>query len=144
MSKSLLWRGKWNIYIEKNKLIFHQHLFYREQDCFILWKTRQCFSQCQQSDNYFNACDFLPNRREVQMSQLSKLEAPFSTSRAELGHVQERIKSLGIAMQMAREVLRVPILGQYCTLDKVWNVCLLYIHTETSLWAHNAQPHTMS
>ncbi|KAM6978397.1 RING finger protein 17 [Tautogolabrus adspersus] len=57
--------------------------------------------------------------KDVQLSQLSKLEARFSTSQAELSCIQERIKSLGIAMQMAREVRRVPFLEKYCTLDKV-------------------------
>ncbi|XP_040005066.1 RING finger protein 17 isoform X2 [Xiphias gladius] len=57
--------------------------------------------------------------RDVQLSQLTKLEAQFSTSQAEVCRVQERMKALEIAMQMAREVRRVPFLGQYCTLDKV-------------------------
>ncbi|XP_065818266.1 RING finger protein 17 [Labrus bergylta] len=57
--------------------------------------------------------------KDVQLNQLSKLEARFSNSQAELCCVQERIRSLGIAMQMAREVRRVPFLVKYCTLDKV-------------------------
>ncbi|XP_023259049.1 RING finger protein 17 [Seriola lalandi dorsalis] len=57
--------------------------------------------------------------RDVQLAQLTKLEAQFSTSQAEACRVQERIKALEIAMQMAREVRRVPFLEQYCTLDKV-------------------------
>uniref|UniRef100_A0A3Q3FIY2 Ring finger protein 17 n=1 Tax=Labrus bergylta TaxID=56723 RepID=A0A3Q3FIY2_9LABR len=59
--------------------------------------------------------------KDVQLNQLSKLEARFSNSQAELCCVQERIRSLGIAMQMAREVRRVPFLVKYCTLDKVGN-----------------------
>uniref|UniRef100_UPI0037E8DC3E RING finger protein 17 n=1 Tax=Semicossyphus pulcher TaxID=241346 RepID=UPI0037E8DC3E len=57
--------------------------------------------------------------KDVQLGQLTKWEERFSTSQAELCRVQERIKSLGIAMQMAREIRRVPFLEQYCTLDKV-------------------------
>ncbi|KAK2905757.1 hypothetical protein Q8A73_009700 [Channa argus] len=57
--------------------------------------------------------------RDVQLSRLAKLEAPFSTSKAELCRVEERLKALKIAMQMAKEVRRIPVLGQYCTLDKV-------------------------
>ncbi|XP_070770407.1 RING finger protein 17 [Enoplosus armatus] len=57
--------------------------------------------------------------KDVQLNQMTKLEARFSTSRAEVCSVQERIKALGIAMQMAREVRRIPFLEQYCTLDKV-------------------------
>ncbi|KAM6934575.1 RING finger protein 17 [Xenentodon cancila] len=57
--------------------------------------------------------------KEMQLSQLVQLEARFSRSQAVVSHVQERIKNLEIAMQMAREVCRVPFLGQYCILDKV-------------------------
>ncbi|KAM8749037.1 RING finger protein 17 isoform 2-T3 [Acanthopagrus schlegelii] len=57
--------------------------------------------------------------KEAQINQLTKLEARFSTTQVQVCCVQGRIKSLNIAMQMAREVRRVPILGQYCTLDKV-------------------------
>ncbi|KAI3356062.1 hypothetical protein L3Q82_017326 [Scortum barcoo] len=57
--------------------------------------------------------------KELQLNQLTDLEAQFSTSRAQVCSVQERIKALEIAMQMAREVRRVPFLEQYCTLDKV-------------------------
>lgn len=62
---------------------------------------------------------FFPNRRDVQITQLRELESHFSTSKAEVCRVQERVKALEIAMQMAREVCRVPCLEQYCTLDKV-------------------------
>ncbi|XP_042371558.1 uncharacterized protein LOC121965480, partial [Plectropomus leopardus] len=71
--------------------------------------------------------------RDVQLNQLSKLEARFSTSHVEMCRVQERIRALEIAMQMAREVRRVPFLEQYCTLDKV------YLHPET----HSSKQHTM-
>uniref|UniRef100_A0A665V3T4 Ring finger protein 17 n=1 Tax=Echeneis naucrates TaxID=173247 RepID=A0A665V3T4_ECHNA len=57
--------------------------------------------------------------RDVQLIQLTKLEAQFSTSQAEVSRVQERMKALELAIQMAREVRRVPFLEQYCTLDKV-------------------------
>ncbi|KAK1902766.1 RING finger protein 17, partial [Dissostichus eleginoides] len=57
--------------------------------------------------------------KDEQMSQLTKLIARFSTGRAELCRVQKKMKTLEIAMQMAREVRRVPFLEQYCTLDKV-------------------------
>ncbi|XP_070831610.1 RING finger protein 17 [Chaetodon trifascialis] len=57
--------------------------------------------------------------KDVQLNQLTKLGAQFSTSQAEVFCAQERIKTLKIAMQMAREVRRVPFLEQYCTLDKV-------------------------
>ncbi|XP_051260855.1 RING finger protein 17 [Dicentrarchus labrax] len=57
--------------------------------------------------------------KEVQLNQLTKLEARFSTTQTEVCSVQERIKVLETAMQMAREVRRVPFLEKYCTLDKV-------------------------
>ncbi|KAK2840140.1 hypothetical protein Q5P01_013880 [Channa striata] len=57
--------------------------------------------------------------RDVQLSHLAKLEAPFSTSKAELCRVEERLKALKTAMQIGREIRRIPFLGQYCTLDKV-------------------------
>ncbi|XP_062258691.1 RING finger protein 17 [Platichthys flesus] len=57
--------------------------------------------------------------RDVQFNQVSKLEAQFSTIQAEVYCVQERINALEIAMKVAREVRRVPNLGQYCTLDNV-------------------------
>ncbi|XP_071337551.1 RING finger protein 17 [Trachinotus anak] len=70
----------------------------------------------QAADKAFHA---IQKWRDVQLTQLTKLEAQFSASRAEACHVQEKIKALEIAMQMAREVRRVPFLEQYCTLDKV-------------------------
>lgn len=57
----------------------------------------------------------------MQVNQLAKLEEQFSTSKAEVSRVQERLKALEIAMQMARGVQQVPSLEQYCTLDKVCN-----------------------
>uniref|UniRef100_I3KFC3 Ring finger protein 17 n=1 Tax=Oreochromis niloticus TaxID=8128 RepID=I3KFC3_ORENI len=59
------------------------------------------------------------NWKDAQMSQLTKLETKFSSSQAAVCHIQERIKALEIAMQMARKVRRVPFLEQYCILDKV-------------------------
>lgn len=67
------------------------------------------------------------------MNQLTKLEDKFSASQSEVCRVQERMKALEIAMQMAREVRRVPFLEQYCTLDKVCNVNLKYNSTDTYL-----------
>ncbi|KAG7240408.1 hypothetical protein INR49_026979 [Caranx melampygus] len=55
----------------------------------------------------------------MQFNQLTTLEAQFFTSRAEVFNIEERMKALEVAMQMAREVRRVPFLEQYCTLDKV-------------------------
>ncbi|XP_035531967.1 RING finger protein 17 isoform X2 [Morone saxatilis] len=57
--------------------------------------------------------------KDMQLNQLTKLEARFSTTQTEVCSVQEKIKALEIAMQMAREVRRVPFLEKYCTLDKV-------------------------
>ncbi|XP_040057950.2 RING finger protein 17 isoform X1 [Gasterosteus aculeatus] len=57
--------------------------------------------------------------KDVQLSQLSQLEARFSSSQEEVDRVHKRRVALEIAMQMAREVHRVPFLEQYCTLDKV-------------------------
>nr|XP_046259663.1 RING finger protein 17 isoform X1 [Scatophagus argus] len=57
--------------------------------------------------------------KDVQLNQLTKLEARFSTSQSQVCAVQDRIKALEISMQIAREVRRVPFLEQYCTLDKV-------------------------
>uniref|UniRef100_A0A3Q3MRH5 Ring finger protein 17 n=1 Tax=Mastacembelus armatus TaxID=205130 RepID=A0A3Q3MRH5_9TELE len=59
------------------------------------------------------------HRKDAQMSQLTNLEAQFSTTQMELCSIQERMKALETAMQIAREVRRVPFLEQYCTLDKV-------------------------
>lgn len=55
----------------------------------------------------------------MQLNQLAKLEAQFTTSQEQLCCVQERIKALDIAMQKAREVRRLPLLEQYCNLDNV-------------------------
>ncbi|XP_070694705.1 RING finger protein 17 [Pempheris klunzingeri] len=57
--------------------------------------------------------------KDAQLSQLRNLEAHFSNSQAEVCSVQKRMKALDIAIQMAREVRRVPFLEQYCTLDTV-------------------------
>ncbi|XP_040913538.1 RING finger protein 17 [Toxotes jaculatrix] len=57
--------------------------------------------------------------RDVQLNQLTKLEAQFSTSQAEVCRVQERMRALEVAMQMASEVRRFPFLEQYCALDEV-------------------------
>lgn len=67
----------------------------------------------------------LINRKDI---QLTKLEARFSTSEAAVSMIQERIKSLELAMKMAKEVLRVPFLEQYCILDKVWIIFPSYIN----------------
>ncbi|KAM9347789.1 LOW QUALITY PROTEIN: RING finger protein 17 [Symphorus nematophorus] len=71
----------------------------------------------QAADKAFHA---IQKWKDVQLNQLTKLEARFATTRAEVCCVQEKIKALEIAMQMAREVRRVPFLEQYCTLDKVF------------------------
>lgn len=63
----------------------------------------------------------------MQLNQLSDLEARFSTTHMEICHVQQRIKALENAVQMTREVQRVPFLEQYCCLDKVFNGILLYM-----------------
>ncbi|XP_068428378.1 RING finger protein 17 isoform X2 [Clinocottus analis] len=57
--------------------------------------------------------------KDVQLRRLAHLEGRFSCVQAEVSRVQKREKDLEIAMQMAREVRRVPFLEQYCTLDKV-------------------------
>ncbi|XP_027878178.1 RING finger protein 17 isoform X1 [Xiphophorus couchianus] len=57
--------------------------------------------------------------KATQLNQLKKMETRFPSSQAVVSHVQERIKALEIAMQMAREIRRVPFLEQYCILDKV-------------------------
>ena len=75
------------------------------------------------------SCNLFVNRRDVQFNQVSKLEAQLSTIQAVVVLVQERIKALEIAMKVAREVRRVPNLGQYCTLDSVCNLILIYIQT---------------
>nr|XP_004573086.1 RING finger protein 17 [Maylandia zebra] len=59
------------------------------------------------------------NWKDSQMSQLTELETKFSSSQAAVRHIQERIKALEIAMQMARKVRCVPFLEQYCILNKV-------------------------
>lgn len=71
------------------------------------------------------------NRKDSQMSQLTELETKFSSSQAAVRHIQERIKALEIAMQMARKVRCVPFLEQYCILNKVF-VILTYILTDSS------------
>ncbi|KAM3608198.1 uncharacterized protein V6R79_020824 [Siganus canaliculatus] len=57
--------------------------------------------------------------KDFQLNQLTQLETAFSTSQEQVGVIQERIKALEIAMQMAREILRFPSLEKYCTFDKV-------------------------
>uniref|UniRef100_A0A3B4Z7Q8 Ring finger protein 17 n=1 Tax=Stegastes partitus TaxID=144197 RepID=A0A3B4Z7Q8_9TELE len=57
--------------------------------------------------------------KDVQLSQLVDLQLQVSTSQAVGCLVQERIKALEIAMQVAREVRRSPFLELYCSLDKV-------------------------
>ncbi|XP_063744191.1 RING finger protein 17 isoform X1 [Eleginops maclovinus] len=57
--------------------------------------------------------------KEEQLSQLTNVRAQCSTSKAEFSHVQEMIKALEIATEMAREVRCVSILEQHCSLDKV-------------------------
>ncbi|XP_024864846.1 RING finger protein 17 isoform X2 [Kryptolebias marmoratus] len=57
--------------------------------------------------------------KDLQLNQLTKLEEQSSTRKAAVSQVQERIKTLETAMQMAREVRRFPFLEQYCILDKV-------------------------
>ncbi|TMS06764.1 RING finger protein 17 [Larimichthys crocea] len=57
--------------------------------------------------------------KDGQLKQLSKLEAQFSTTQVVVCCVRERIKTLKISMQMAKEICRVPFLEQHCTLDKV-------------------------
>ncbi|XP_071394673.1 RING finger protein 17 [Centroberyx affinis] len=65
------------------------------------------------------ATHILSKRREALLTELTNMEGRFSSGHVEVSRVQERMKALEIAMQMAREVRRVPSLEQYCTLDKV-------------------------
>lgn len=55
----------------------------------------------------------------MQLNRLANLEAQCPCCQAVVSDVQERIKVLANAMQMAREVRRAPILEQYFFLDKV-------------------------
>ncbi|KAM9342298.1 RING finger protein 17 [Pholidichthys leucotaenia] len=57
--------------------------------------------------------------KDQQLSDLTKLQTQFSSTNAALSHIQGRIKALETAMQIAREVQRVPFLARYCVLDKV-------------------------
>ncbi|XP_058476020.1 RING finger protein 17 isoform X2 [Solea solea] len=57
--------------------------------------------------------------RSLQLNRVTDVEAHFATSQAEVCRVQGRVKALENAIQMAREVRRVPFLEQYCVLDKV-------------------------
>uniref|UniRef100_A0A3B3BSJ7 Tudor domain-containing protein n=1 Tax=Oryzias melastigma TaxID=30732 RepID=A0A3B3BSJ7_ORYME len=57
--------------------------------------------------------------KTVQINEQTELETKFFTSQPMLSHIQERIKSLKKAMEMARELRRVPFLEQYCVLDKL-------------------------
>ncbi|RVE58226.1 hypothetical protein OJAV_G00207030 [Oryzias javanicus] len=57
--------------------------------------------------------------KSVQLNELTELETMLFTSQPMVSHIQERIKSLKNAMQMARELRRVPFLEQYCVLDKL-------------------------
>ncbi|XP_023806629.1 RING finger protein 17 isoform X2 [Oryzias latipes] len=57
--------------------------------------------------------------KTVQLHELTELETQFFSSQQTVSHIQERIKSLKNAMQMAREIRRVPFLDQYCVLDKL-------------------------
>lgn len=72
-------------------------------------------------------CAFLchpDNRKDALLHQLTKSGTRFSIINEKLCEVQERIKSLELAMKKAREIRRVPDLEQYCSLDKVANVCI--------------------
>lgn len=69
----------------------------------------------------------------MQLHRLTKLEAYFSTSQTQLCEIQERIKSLEIAMQKAREIRRIPVLEQYCSLDTVLNVDFISVHSNGTL-----------
>lgn len=77
--------------------------------------------------NEFLALVLSVNRTDVQLKELTKMQPP-ATSQADVVCVQERIKTLEIAMQIAREVRRIPFLEQYCTLDKVGNLTLILKH----------------
>ncbi|XP_015234378.1 PREDICTED: RING finger protein 17 [Cyprinodon variegatus] len=57
--------------------------------------------------------------KEMQLNRLANLEAQCPCCQAVVSDVQERIKVLANAMQMAREVRRAPILEQYFFLDKL-------------------------
>ncbi|XP_061749993.1 RING finger protein 17 isoform X2 [Nerophis ophidion] len=57
--------------------------------------------------------------REVELSQLNKLEAHFSSSQAQVYSIKEQITSLTNAMHKAKKVFRVPFLKEYCDLDKI-------------------------
>lgn len=61
----------------------------------------------------------------MQLHQLTKL-----CYQTQLCEVQERIKSLEIAMQKAREIRRVPVLEQYCSLDTVLMVLTLSLYIQ--------------
>ncbi|XP_071779829.2 RING finger protein 17 [Centroberyx gerrardi] len=65
------------------------------------------------------ATHILSKRREALLTELTNMEGRFSSGHVEVNRVQERMKAMEIAMQMAREVRRVPSLEQYCALDKV-------------------------
>lgn len=79
----------------------------------------------EESMSSLTTCDSSVNRKDVQLNQLAKLEEKFAASQSEVSRVQERIKALEIAVQMGREVCRVPFLEKYCTLDKVCSVTTL-------------------
>ncbi|XP_054643204.1 RING finger protein 17 [Dunckerocampus dactyliophorus] len=70
----------------------------------------------QAADNALNATQ---KWRDVQLSQLNKLEARFSNSQAEVCSVKDRITLLENAMQKVKKVRCVPFLKQYGDLDKV-------------------------
>ncbi|KAM6970584.1 RING finger protein 17 [Aplochiton taeniatus] len=65
------------------------------------------------------AFSVLQKRKGVLLSELSNMEQYFPSSGKELGRVEDRKKSLEIAMQKARQVRQFPSLESYCNLDKV-------------------------
>lgn len=67
----------------------------------------------------------LDNRKDEQLHQLTKL-----CHQTQLCEVQERIKSLEIAMKKAKEIRRVPVLEEYCSLDTVLMVLTLSLYIQ--------------
>ncbi|XP_068185865.1 RING finger protein 17 [Antennarius striatus] len=65
------------------------------------------------------AHDAVQKWKDVQLSELEQLVAGFPTIHMQLFDVENRIKSFETAMQMARQIRRIPFLERYCTIDKV-------------------------
>lgn len=70
------------------------------------------------------------------LSQQPKKSGPCSHQK-KLSEVEERIKSLKLAMEKARGVPCVTVLEQYCALDMVVTFCIEEVQFSCTFWSHH-------